>query len=183
MATGSDLEQQQRIVGPDGITYYIGDGIVRAPFTAVNGEASATMVVSEAAKVGSALDACVIPRTESVAVGSAVPADVPQALVLKVLRLAATTDLAIIGVARSSIPFGKSGAFAGQGSIVCAKCTATTITAGNKLGGSATAGSLASQTGNTTTGLIAGIAVKTNTVALPGTGSTTQVGMLVASGG
>lgn len=182
MAEASVLEQQQRIVGPDGITYYIGDGLVKNPDNFVNGEASATIVVSEAVKFASALDACVLPRTESVAVGAAIPADVPQALLVKVLRLAATTDLGIIGVARSSIPFGKSGPFAGQGSIVCAKCTATTITAGNKLGGSATAGSLASQTGNTTTGLIAGIAVKTNTVALPGTGSTTQVGMLVSAG-
>lgn len=161
MAEMSVLEQQQRIVGPDGKTYYLGDGQVANPFTAINNEASATMVVGEVARIDSTNT--VIPRTVVVAVGAAVPATIPQSISVKLLRISAANNINYLGVARSSIPATKSGGFAGPGSLVSAVCLTSPgdVTLGDFVIGSTTAGAVNFATTAATGGTRAGLLVQT----------------------
>lgn len=175
MSQASTLEQQQRIVGPDGTTLYIGDGLVSNPFVASSSEASAVMTASEAAIFDTTNG--ILPRTESVAAGVAVPADIPQSMVLKVLRIVGVTSVGFIGIARSNIAAGKAGPFAGIGSILCVKSTTVALTVGVTVTGSATAGQVAVDA-TPLTGETVGQVIKTNTVAAPGTGSTSQAGII-----
>lgn len=170
-------DTQFRVVGPDGTQIYGGGLCYNAVCEITSSEASATMQAGEAARFDSTNG--IIPRFERVAAGAAIPTDIPQTAAGRVLRISAATDLNFLGIALGDIPPAKNGVAAGHGSILTGKCTATTIAVGAYVGGSATAGSLAAIAG-TTSGTVLGLAIKTNTVAAPGTGSTTQVGVLVS---
>ena len=113
--------------------------------------------------------------------------DDPGLGVLYAIPIVSATSTGILGVALTDIParaatdppgVGK-GYVAGPGSITCVRCTASAIAQGANVGGSATAGSVAALA-TRTSNLVLGYCLQTNTVAAPGTGSTTQVGIMVA---
>lgn len=165
-----------QVRGSDGTILWTGTAVVGVMYHVKNTD-SAAMTLAEAVRWDSTNG--VLPRLETTAAGATPASDLPQSLALAGLRVSATTNVMWLGVALEPIGINKVGLVAGAGSLTTVKTVAGAITVGNKLGGSATAGAVDSITSNTTTGLVLGVCLKTNTVAAPGTGSTAHAGLIV----
>lgn len=112
---------------------------------------------------------------------------------LSVRPVAAAADVSLLGVALTGVPVKSSATafqhnltIAGYGSIINCNTVAGAHTVGLHFTGSATVGAVqtianaALVTAGTGTGTTGGIVVKANTADIIGTGSTTQVGVLVS---
>jgi len=99
-------------------------------------------------------------------------------------RVASAADVGHLGVAAEDIPGGQTGRIIGPGSITAVKVTATLFTIGFAAVSSATVGSCtvaaAKAAGVPAYGVTLGVCVIINQVATPGSGSTTQAGVLIS---
>ena len=172
------LEQSQQIRGADGSLLWAGAQVIGIPYVGRN-DAAAAMLMGEGVRWNNTASAASgqIPRQETTAAGATPSSDLPQSLVVALLRIATTTDVTFLGVATEPVAIGGFGLIAGVGSLATVITTATLLTTGTTVGGSATAGQAAV---NTTAAQILGTVFKINsTVAAGGTGSTGFAGILV----
>lgn len=175
------LERQQQVRGADGTILWSGaqvlanEGIfIQSGATAVK---MADLVTWDATN-------STIPRPETTAAGGTPTSDLPMDLSLQVvISPASANSVNPVGIAQEPGGQGKRILVAGVGSIVCAACTATTLAIGALVSSSAaTAGAVALATVSALNSIVGGV-FKINTVAAPGTGSTTFAGIHVTCAG
>lgn len=172
-----------KVVAPDGTTIYNGMGKVMNATEFVSAEASASFAAGEAVRFSTT---SVVGRLDSTA--STLSED------LYGLRVSAAANTGFMGVAMNQVPFGKTGWYAGSGSIVGVKSLAsaslTSNTAAAAVIGSSTAGAVnttAANAAGSATNLPAGGTMLGRVLKIAGTtggstdmGSDTQLGIIVA---
>lgn len=174
------LEVQQQIRGGDGTLLWSGAQVLANTFIIQVAAAGTTIKMADAVQYDSTNS--VIPRPETTAAGATPSSDLPMSLaIFGNISPASINAVNLIGVAQEPIAAGKRGLIAGDGSLVCVASTATLLVIGTFVGSSATAGAVATQAVGGTNAVL-GAVYKINTVASPGTGSTTFAGILIKGG-
>lgn len=165
--TQTGYEQQYQVVGNDGTVKWTGTAVITGTFKIKNTEASATANAGEAIIQDG-------PSTTT-AKWEEVSTSTPGITLLAGKRVASAASVGFWGVAIESIIAGQSGKVASVGSVCDVQCTNATVAVGDKVGGSATAGLVATIAG-TTSGTVLGICMKASAVI---TGTTRSVLVLV----
>jgi hypothetical protein len=179
------LEQQQQIRGADGSILWTGGNVLANTFIVQVAAGGTTIKIQDAVQ-WDATNSNIARHdfTNPPPANPTYPAvELPMSLAMfGVISPSSANAVNLIGVAQEPIAAGKRGLLAGSGSLVCVASTATTLAIGAFVGSSATAGAVALVAAGVGTNIVLGAVFKINTVATPGTGSTTAVGILIKGG-
>jgi hypothetical protein len=177
------LEQQQRIWGSDGTILWSGAQVVATSYQILVAAGGTTIKQGDAVQWDATNT--VIPRPETTAQGSNPSADLPMSLALYGnISPGSISAINVFGVAQEPIAANKRGVVAGRGSIVCVKCKNNATHAVGALVSSSdfAPGTVAAIAAVSTTNVILGAILKTNTTGATGTNSVDWLGIMIQGG-